>query len=490
MKPPEGLFDREQEWADLADFVSDDSPGLALGIVYGRRRQGKSYLLRAACKSTDGLYVQALEEERVPALARFADSVATAKALPAGLLQFRDWISAFETATAPGTNGLVVVDEFPYWLMHSPEVMSVLQKLYDDARHQPNHASVKLILCGSALSVMSELLAGAKPLRGRAQLNLLLQPFNYRQARQFWKIENTELAFRMHAIFGGTPGYKDLVREPVPDGIEGLGEWLTTNVLNPSHALFYEADYLLREDPRVSDRVIYHSILMAVAEGATTPSKIGTRVGRDARSLSHPLHVLESAGFLARDEDILLQRRPMLTVADPIIRFSETIIAPRRFLYEERRPLEAWKASATTFSDQILGPHFEALARTWAQSFASQETLGEAPGEVGPAIINDPTGRTQHQIDVAVLAAGQHRQSQNSRLILLGEAKSSHKQRTIADLKRLEHIRSLLVARGVNASDAKLALFGLGGFDRALTELERRRHDIVLVDLDRLYEGD
>ena len=43
---PADLFDREREWDELSDFISDTAPGLRIAIVYGRRRQGKSYPLR------------------------------------------------------------------------------------------------------------------------------------------------------------------------------------------------------------------------------------------------------------------------------------------------------------------------------------------------------------------------------------------------------------------------------------------------------------
>jgi cobyric acid synthase len=53
----------------------------------------------------------------------------------------------------------------------------------------------------------------------------------------------------------------------------------------------------------------------------------------------------------------------------------------------------------------------------------------------------------------------------------------------------LERIRALLVARGVKAESARLAIFGRSGFDRDLRQLARRRSDVVLVDLRRLYTG-
>lgn len=489
MERPSDLFDRDEEWVDIVSFARARGRGVDLGVVHGRRRQGKSFLLRRLCAAADGLYFMALEEERAPALRRLGDAVGATLGLGPGQLRFDDWESGLRAALGlDGRSGrLVVIDELPYLLRHSPELPSSIQKVYDEARDRPGPRA-RLIVCGSALAVMSELLSGAKALRGRARLDLRVRPFDFRQAARFWGVEDPELAFRIHAVFGGTPGYFDLVGD-VPSGVEELGHWLGGNVLNPSHALFGEAGYLLREDPRVTDRAVYQSLLTAVAAGATTPRKIAERVGRDERSLPHPLEVLLSAGFLRREDDVLLQRRPVITVADPIVRFGLLVVAPRLATFEERRTAEGWAAAAETFSSQILGPHFEHLAREWTARHANPSTWEAEVGEVGPTVVNDPTGRAQHQLDVVGLALGERRQAKNPRVAVLGEAKSASQPRTAADAARLQRIRDLLTARGVRAESARLALFGRSGFDRDLRQLARRRPDIVLVDLSRLYAG-
>lgn len=60
---PADMFDRAWEWDALVRFCTDASPGATLGVVSGRRRQGKSYLLEALCSATDGFYFVATEAE-------------------------------------------------------------------------------------------------------------------------------------------------------------------------------------------------------------------------------------------------------------------------------------------------------------------------------------------------------------------------------------------------------------------------------------------
>jgi hypothetical protein len=131
---PADLFDRDAEWQALDEFVRASGPGLRLGVVYGRRRQGKSFLLRRLVDAAGGLYLMPLEEERAPALRRFADQPGeSALGLPPGNLRFDSWEPAFRAAFAalprvarPGAPPVVVVDELPYLLALYHSVLAAI----------------------------------------------------------------------------------------------------------------------------------------------------------------------------------------------------------------------------------------------------------------------------------------------------------------------------------------------------------------------------
>lgn len=302
-------------------------------------------------------------------------------------------------------------------------------------------------------------------------------------------MDEPALAFLVHAIFDGTAGYRDLVQAELPSSKREFPDWLSRTVLNPSSALFTEADYLLREDPRVQDRAAYYAILEAVSQGRSTPTAIGSMVGRDRTALAHPLGVLTTSGFLTVSRDIRKQRGAAIRIADPIVRFHQLITRPRLSQFEERRFERAWSASEDTFRSRILGPHFEHLARDWVRLFADESTLGGPAGEVGFTIVPDRQQRKSREIDVVALASGEREGSKSSRILCLGEAKSSNRERTTADLRRLEHSRDLLLAEGAQCADAKLLLFGRTGFDPELAEAARGRSDVELIDLRRVYTG-
>ena len=500
LERPDDLFDRTSEWSNLSAFASGQQQGLRLAIVSGRRRQGKSFLLRRLARSADAFYHQAQEVERVQALARFADDVGVGLGIGRGQLHFGDWETALRVALAypergsavlpaagvSGPGRIVVIDELPYLLAHSPEIPSVLQEIYDDSHDQGDYPSAAVIACGSALSVMSDLLSGSKALRGRAQLDLTLRPFDFRRARRYWGVEDPLVAFQLDAVLGGTAGYKPLISAAPPRRSDEMPSWLAASVLNPAHALFQETDYLLREDPRISDRGLYNSILQSVAAGNHTTKGIGATIGRDHNSMRYPLQVLESAGFLNKVEDLLTQKRPLYYIADPIIRFGEVVIEPYRALLEEGDVDTAWSRAAPAFSSAVLGPHFEQLALTWTARY-SGERWGREIGRTGPAVVNDAAGRSQHQLDVLAFERTTLRFGGKSRIVMLGEAKSTNRNRTPADLERLERIRGLLVTRGWDADTAHLAMFSREGFDSNLTDIAAGRPDVHLIGLDDLY---
>jgi hypothetical protein len=122
---------------------------------------------------------------------------------------------------------------------------------------------------------------------------------------------------------------------------------------------------------------------------------------------------------------------------------------------------------------------------------ASQTTVGGRAVRVGPTQIADPAGRSRIELDVVAISdrPGHRRAVERPRVLLIGEAKASTRRLGVSELGRLERARVLLGTRA-DAAGARLALFSAAGFDRELTADARRRDDVVLVDLERLYGGD
>jgi AAA+ ATPase superfamily predicted ATPase len=476
MWKPQHVFDREREWAGLVSFASEVSPGARLGVVSGRRRQGKSYLLQALASSMGGIYFPALEVTEAVALRLFADELIrfTGAPVPA----FRDWIDAipYLFSVVRDRAAPVVFDEFPYLVKASPELPSIIQRELGPGGSGAA-SMARVLLCGSAMSVMGGLLSGTAPLRGRAGLEMVIRPFDYRQAARFWGISDPRLAAQVHAVVGGTPAYrKELVRGDVPAGPADFDDWVIRSVLNAEVPLFREARYLLAEEMEIRDPSLYHSVLAAVADGNTTSGGIAGYVGRKSNEIAHPLRVLEDSHLLVKERDLFRPNRSYYRVAEPLITFYQAIMVREWARLERGDAATVWRGSRARFLSQVVGPHVEVLCREYALH------ADTAAGEVGSGVVPDPANRTQIQVDVAVLAPADH--GRPRRVLSLGEVKWDRAMGA-EHVARLRRARDLLTAKGYDTRDTVLTCYSGAGFTRGLGA--EPGSDVRLITLDDLY---
>ncbi len=87
----------------------------------------------------------------------------------------------------------------------------------------------------------------------------------------------------------------------------------------------------------LTDRQLYHSVVAAIAAGARNQTAIGHALQREQRSVQHPLHALEEAGFVIATDDALRSRRPIYRIADPIVRFHHVVTRRDLARFEDRR---------------------------------------------------------------------------------------------------------------------------------------------------------
>lgn len=486
---PGHIFDRDAEWDDLVRFVSDDRRGATLGVVTGRRRQGKTLLLYELARATRGFYFGATEATGAESLRRLGEALAQYTDAP-GAIALTDWEQAVDALLALGRDRTttVVVDEFPYLARAGRDLPSVLQHALTPGRPERVGSRVRLLLCGSALSFMGGLLTGSAPLRGRAGLELPVHPLDYRAAARFWDIGDPALAARVFAIVGGTPAYRrEYVQDDAPASPADFDDWVTRAVLNPSRPLFREARYLLAEDPDLREPALYHSVLAAVAEGNAARGGIASYIGRKATDLQHPLTVLQDAGLLVREPDLLRAGRSIYRITEPLITFYQAVMRPAWTALEQRRGADVWRRSQCRFTSAVLQPSFEEVVRQWAVRFASPDTLGGIAGDVGRGSLTDPDRKVTHELDLIVV--GEPPPGDGARPVLaIGEAKWGERLGP-AHLARLERVRELLRRRpGVDAGATRLVLASAAGFSG--DTLTASRPDVVRVDLTRLYHGE
>jgi uncharacterized protein len=458
-----------------------------LGLMYGRRRIGKSTLLESLVAERKGFYWEAARGESPVQLARLGAALGVH--LGVGRLALADWEEAIQRLLALGVDGAVpvVLDEFGYVLEADPTVDTILAAALGPGARRGSPGQARLVLCGSAIAMMAALTAGEAALRGRVGVEVVMQPDDYRvAASRLPNPEQLDLATRVYAVIGGVVGYAtDMVNWDLPESLPDFDRWVADRVLSPAATLHHEATTLLAEDPTLSAArtTMLHSILGAIANGSVTMGAISKDLGRPISNLDPFVKRLIAAGFVVRHADPIRSQRTMYSLADPFLQFHYAILEPHGAILRERDPGGAWaNRLARTFDSRVRGPVFEEQARLWVRRFADVATLGGPADVVGPSVV--AIDGKEHELDV-VVARDEGASVPADRLITaIGEAKAG----TTLGRGHLRHLERARAALGVRAARARLLLIG-AAFHEALREEAADRSDVELVDLERMYHG-
>jgi AAA+ ATPase superfamily predicted ATPase len=158
-----------------------------LVIIYGRRRIGKTELLREFCKNKEHVFYTSIECTDSAQLELFSKQLlSTSMEASKFITSFSGWEQAFSSITTIPSKGkrLVIIDEFPYMAGGDMSILSILQKLWDSTFKEEN---VMLVLCGSSMSFMeNKVLSETTPLYGRATGILKMNPMGFYEAIQFF----------------------------------------------------------------------------------------------------------------------------------------------------------------------------------------------------------------------------------------------------------------------------------------------------------------
>ena len=473
--------------AVVGEFIASDIDRALLGIVYGRRRIGKSTMLVGHVDRHHGFYFEATRAESRVQLDRLGRELG--EHLGVGVLALADWEAAFKALARLGDGSdvpvPVVLDEFGHIKEADSGVDSVLASvLGPGARREGSKNRARLILCGSAISMMRALTAAEAPLRGRAGMELIMQPDDYRIAAT--RLPGTaalDTAVRTFCVIGGVVGYAtDMGNFDLPGSSADFDRWVVDRTLSVGATLHREAATLLAEDPTVAGAgsLLHHSVLAVIANGSVTSGTIARGVGKQVSNIAPVLNRLIDAGFVVRHEDPLRAQRALYALTDPFLQFHYAVLEPFRSMLRDRVPSEVWDVRLRhVFDSRVRGPVFEEMARTWVRRFASRSTITSF-GHVGPS--HASMGGVDHELDVVVAEPGEI--PGQRAVIAIGEAKAGEQLGTV-HLRRLESARRAL---GPRATDAKLLLFG-SHVDEALIDVAGSRPDVEIVNLERLYHG-
>lgn len=349
------FMNRTSELRKLNRIVSGTAP--VLGVVYGRRRCGKSRLLQElpkagtvyylADQSDSSLQRQAMARELSGVLPGFDDA------------SYPSWSALFDAVNkrSPRCKNrpiTVIIDEFPYLASEDPSLPSVLQKTIDTHTWKTH-----LILCGSSQRMMKGIvLDESAPLYGRAREIIKVRPLKAGWMGEALGVDGKK-AVEHFAVWGGVPRYWELCSE-----YSTLRRALRELVFDRDGILHEEPRRLLRDNMRTDTQP--HSLLALIGSGVHRISEMAGRMGKPAMNLTKPLDLLIDMDLVSREvpfgEAGKNSKRTLYTINDPFCRFWYTYVQPNLSVLEQElydRVTEQWRE---TFP-HICGQAWESLAR-------------------------------------------------------------------------------------------------------------------------------
>jgi len=465
------FFNRTDELAALGERL-DSSRGEYF-VLYGRRRVGKSDLLRHFGEGRRQFYFEATSGSRGDQLEDLSAELAHFTARPLYTEQpLGSWRAAFAAFTELLAEGptMIVLDEFQFIARQEPEIGSLLNRFV--AEHAEDRG-LFLCLSGSDISFFEREVVGyGATTYGRRTGSLRLLPFPWREVGSFtpgWEVEDR---IRAWAVFGGIPYY---LKEIDPE--RPLAEAIRRAILYPDGLLREEPRFLLSQENRLREQATYMSALRAVAGGATRLSEIAQRLDRSGPDTRGFLEVLEEMGLLERRYPVTNAsgRRVTYAIVDPFLRFWFRFVAPRESRLATRADADRYleESLLPALDDFVSEDAFERVCQAWLGQRLGAAEAGRWWGSIRGREDGKLRNRSYEADVVAVDGAGA--------VVALGSCKwpraenTDHEHGTV-ELDKLETIRDQL-----GAPDAHLYFFDRVGFSSRLHELADERDDVHLV---------
>ena len=209
--------------------------GMQTALIYGRRRVGKSELIKQVLREENGIgiYYECKETTEKNNANSLAELVAEAFGYPKLAFDDIEGLLRFLFEKARGEGFVLVLDEYPYLRNTVKGLDSILQNMIDRYR---DTSKVKFIICGSHIDIMKSLLDSQNPLYGRIDRTVDLKPMDYYESALFYEGFSLEDRVRLFSVFGGIPHYNRLidpslsVRENVINLIASTGSRLENEV--------------------------------------------------------------------------------------------------------------------------------------------------------------------------------------------------------------------------------------------------------------------
>ena len=457
------ILDLEKEYARDGGFV----------VIYGRRRIGKTTLIKQFIKSKTAFYFLATKEVESQSMKRFAGVIA--RTTGNSVLQkaaFSDWLDLFQAVAdyKPNEKKVLVIDEFPYLVKVNDSFPSILQNAWDEILKDSN---VMLILCGSLISMMKKhALSYESPLYGRRTAQMRIAPLPFTTVYENQKLSFEEAA-EQYSITGGVPKYMEFFSDGQP-----LYEQIKENVLSKNGFLYEEPNFLLTDEVQVPTN--YFSIIKVIADGNHKLGTIAGILGLETSALTPYLKTLSELGFTEKQVPVTEKnaektRKGLYFISDNFLRFWFRYVYPYKGELEIDNMQISLDELDKDFKEKFVAFAYKDICKEIFARLCSDKAIEFTPSKIGSYWLNDKSGNTQ--IDVMAV------DTVNKRLFA-GECKY-HNQPVDAD------VYFELVKNVDNSAEIKSAfkgytviygVFSKSGFTSRMTDISNSNPNLFLIN--------
>ena len=449
-------------------------------VLYGRRRVGKTTLIKEFIKDKPAFYFLATEEVETQSMKRLAGVVARVTQNP--MLQrvaFSDWLDLFRLIAEyrPEQKKVLVIDEFPYLVKSNQAFPSILQNAWDEILKDSN---VMLILCGSLIGMMQKhALSYDSPLYGRrtAQIRRAPLPFTDVYAAQGLAFEK---AVEQYAITGGVPKYLEFFNEQ-----DDLLKQVESVVLSKNGFLYEEPNFLLKDE--VMSAVNYFSIIRVMAEGSHKLGKIAGAMGIETSGLTPYLSTLSDLGFIVKETPVTEKnpeksRKGLYFISDNFVRFWFRYVYPYKGELELDNTQLVLDEIRKDFTQKFVAFAYEDICRAIFAKLCRDQSIPFTPSRIGSYWLNDLDSDTE--IDVMAV-------DRQNRQVFAGECKFHVKP---VDAAVFFTLRDKVQASSEIQSAFRgyrflYGIFSKSGFTPRLLDLAGQNPDLYLINEDKLNQG-
>ena len=463
---------RDREIKKLNTLYQDE--GFQFVVIYGRRRVGKTMLINEFLKGKRSAYYMAVEGTAKENLTGISKALLTEGTSDFYMPEFSDFESLllYIDHLCKNSNSqerlVIAIDEFPYLAASYPAISSMLQSHIDQCWKNSN---LFLILCGSSMSFMEEQVLGYKsPLYGRRTAQFKLHPFNYFEAREMLSEFSTEEQAVLYGVTGGIPEYLSRIRsnQSMDDNIKEL-------FFDESGRLFDEPGNLLKQE--LQDPSSYHSIITAIAGGASRLNEIATKTGLASSGCSAQIQSLITLGIIRKETPLtegIKSRKTLYTLEDFMFLFWYRFVRPNLSGIMRGIGDTIYDVSVKPQISHFMGYIFEEICKQYLYLPQIYMTLPFPAGEFGRWWGNNPKKKRQEEIDLM---------AENETEAIFGECKWRNE---LADVDILETLQER--SGFFHYQRQSYMIFSKSGFTEKLKQCAKEEENVRLVSFEDMNQ--